>query len=217
MNYIALFVVTALFSSIFSTQAEARKVRLFAVPGFGSSETIDLVYDLPDSPPFLREGKAYDIGYLNSSKGNAYVLYQGDRYGKLSDAEIATLEAALGFDPTAKHRAERAARSAAFEEAFPWSSVTYVLILVAGVFMLLRKGVRILRRAAPPSVNGSIDEDNSVGAVYPPSEARKAQMMSRQQTDDAMSDNRRRTAAPPTVSGSSRSGPPVKAFGRRSA
>jgi hypothetical protein len=217
MNYIALFVVTALFFSMFSTQAEARKVRLFAVPGFGSSETIDLVYDLPDSPPFLREGKTYDIGYLNSSKGNAYVLYQGDRYAKLSDAEIATLKAALGFDPTAKHRAERAARGAAFEEAFPWSSVTCALILGAGVFMLLRKGLRILRRAAPPSVNGSIDEDNSVGVAYPPPEARKVQMMSRQETDDAMSDNRRRTAAPPTVSVSSRSGAPVKAFGRRSA
>jgi hypothetical protein len=87
--------------------AQARRIRIFPIPGFGGGESIDLVYDLPNEAPFLREGETFDVGYLNSRKGNAYVLYHGDRYIKLGDQEFAMLTGVLGFNPTAKHRAQR--------------------------------------------------------------------------------------------------------------
>lgn len=104
-----LFLAGILLFTIFASPAEARRFRMIPIPGFGGGgDTIDLVYDLPNEPPFVRDGQGIDVGYLHSSKGNAYVLYQGDRYTKLGDAEIAMLTGVLGFDPTAKHRADYA-------------------------------------------------------------------------------------------------------------
>lgn len=88
--------------------AEARR-RGFFIPGFGSrGETIDRVHDLPNVEAFRKDGEYLDVGYLNGQAGNAYVLYQGDRYRKLDDQDIAALTGVLGFDPTAKHRAQYA-------------------------------------------------------------------------------------------------------------
>ena len=88
--------------------ADARRFRIFSITSFGERETIDLVYDLPNNEPFFKDGDYFDIGYLNSKRGNAYVFYHGDRYRKLDDHDIAIFTAALGFDPTAKHRAQYA-------------------------------------------------------------------------------------------------------------
>ena len=88
--------------------AEAKRFRIFSIPSFGGGETIDPVYDLPDEKPFVKDGKSFDVGYLNGRQGNAYVLYSGDRYRKLDPQDIALLTTMLGFDPTAKHRAQYA-------------------------------------------------------------------------------------------------------------
>lgn len=109
MKHAAFLIVGFLFFTIAASPAEAKRFRFFAIPGFGGSgESIDLVYDLPDKPPFARDGESIDVGYLNSPRGNAYVVYHGDRYRKLSDEDLAILTAILGFDPTAAHRAKHA-------------------------------------------------------------------------------------------------------------
>lgn len=81
---------------------------IIPLPHFGSSEWIDPVYDLPNAAPFVRDGDFIDVGYLNSPSGDAYVLYHGDRYSKLDDRRLAALTDLLGFDPTAKYRAQYA-------------------------------------------------------------------------------------------------------------
>ncbi|QCM10617.1 hypothetical protein CFBP6625_09810 [Agrobacterium tumefaciens] len=213
MNYITLFTVVVLFSAISVTQAQARKARLFAIPGFSSGETIDLVYDLPNTATFLRDGKAYDLGYLNSSKGNAYVLYHGDRYSKLSDADIARLKATLGFDPTAKHRIERTALDA---ESGRWNSVIIVLMWAGGIFVLFRVGLLLIRSVIRSLTSPAGAEKDSEDAVDTPLEIRKKQMMNRHWSDND-ADHGARTVAPAAVSISPRAGNAVKAFGRRSA
>ena len=112
MNYIALFSAAILFFAICASEAEARKFRLFSISGLDGGETIDPVYNLPNTATFLREGKTFDLGYLNSGDGGGYVLYHGDRYARLSEADIARLKVTLGFDPTTKHRTEQAGRTA---------------------------------------------------------------------------------------------------------
>jgi hypothetical protein len=105
MKYVSLFVVGLAFATLSASSAEARRFRI-PIPFFFGGESIDLVYDLPNEQPFMRDGEFLDIGYLNSRKGNAYVLYHGDRYNKLSDGDIALFTGILGFDPTAEHRAK---------------------------------------------------------------------------------------------------------------
>ena len=106
---ISASLLAALLCLVLSTQsAEARRFFFIPIPRFGSTETIDQVYDLPDRAPFIRNGENWDVGYLNGRAGNAYVLYHGDRYTKLDDERIALLTEMLGFDPTAKHRAQYA-------------------------------------------------------------------------------------------------------------
>ena len=106
---ISASLLAALLCLVLSTQsAEARRFFFIPIPRFGSTETIDQVYDLPDRAPFIRDGENWDVGYLNGRTGNAYVLYHGDRYTKLDDERIAFLTEELGFDPTAKHRAQYA-------------------------------------------------------------------------------------------------------------
>jgi len=103
------FLLAALLCVALSAQpAQARRIFFFPIPHFGGSETIDPVYDLPDRAPFIHEGYAWDVGYLNGRSGNSYVLYHGDRYVTLDDERIALLTDELGFDPTAKHRAQYA-------------------------------------------------------------------------------------------------------------
>lgn len=209
MNYIALFSAVMLFSLAFIGQAEARKARFFAIPGFGGGETIDLVYDLPDNPAFLREGKAFDLGYLNSSNGNAYVLYHGDRYSKLSDTDIARLKAMLGFDPTTKHRMEQASRGTG-AGVTGWGLVIFIAVGVLGLSVLIHKGLNVMRwmmRAlTTPAAIGS-DE-----AVSTPLEVRKKKLVNRQWSD---TDHAARSPTPSAMQASSRSDAPVRAFGRR--
>lgn len=90
--------------------AQSAEARRFAIPllHFGDSESIDPVYDLPNAAPFVRDGDFIDVGYLNSRYGDGYVLYHGNRYSKLDDRGLAALTDLLGFDPTAKHRAQYA-------------------------------------------------------------------------------------------------------------
>lgn len=214
MKHIALFSVAVLFSAIFLSEAEARKSRFFVVPGFGGGETIDLVYDLPNNEPFLRDGEAFDIGYLNSGDRSGYVLYRGERYSRLSDADIARLKATLGFDPTTKDRMERAAR----DSDAPWNLVIIIAVAIVGIFVLLHKGMQVVRWIArlvtTVAVAGSKrqEEDDAPD----PLEVRKKQLVNRQWSD-SQADHAARIPAASPVHASSRADAPVRAFGRRGA
>lgn len=96
-----------------STPAEARRRFRIGSFGGGSSESITLVHDLPDRQPFVKEGNFFDVGWLNSDARAGYVIYHGDRFTQIDEAEIGALTSILGFDPTAKHKAEHAEEFAA--------------------------------------------------------------------------------------------------------
>lgn len=213
MKHIVLFSVGFLFSAIFVSEAEARKSRFFAVPGFGGDETIDLVYDLPDNEPFLRDGEAFDIGYLNSGDRSGYVLYRGERYSRLSDADIARLKATLGFDPTTKDRMERAARGG----ETPWNLVIIIAVAIVGIFVLVHKSMQLVRwisrLATISAVAGSTREEEE---TPDPLEVRKKQLVNRQWSD-SQTDHAARIPAVSPAHASTRGTTAVRTFGRRSA
>ncbi|MCZ7851320.1 hypothetical protein [Agrobacterium salinitolerans] len=208
-----LFSVGFLFSAIFVSETEARKSRFFAVPGFGGGETIDLVYDLPDNEPFLRDGEAFDIGYLNSGDRSGYVLYRGERYSRLSDADIARLKATLGFDPTTKDRMERAARGG----ETPWNLVIIIAVAIVGIFVLVHKSMQLVRwisrLATISAVAGSTREEEE---TPDPLEVRKKQLVNRQWSD-SQTDHAARIPAVSPAHASTRGTTAVRTFGRRSA
>ncbi|MGV2050236.1 hypothetical protein ACQZ48_09130 [Agrobacterium sp. 22-209-1] len=213
MKHIVLFSVGFLFSAIFVSEAEARKSRFFAVPGFGGGETIDLVYDLPDNEPFLRDGEVFDIGYLNSGDRSGYVLYRGERYSRLSDADIARLKATLGFDPTTKDRMERAARGG----ETPWNLVIIIAVAIVGIFVLVHKSMQLVRwisrLATISAVAGSTREEEE---TPDPLEVRKKQLVNRQWSD-SQTDHAARIPAASSGHASARGTAAVRTFGRRSA
>ncbi|MBA4777315.1 MAG: hypothetical protein H2044_16820 [Rhizobiales bacterium] len=213
MKHIVLFSVGFLFSAIFVSEAEARKSRFFAVPRFGGGETIDLVYDLPDNEPFLRDGEAFDIGYLNSGDRSGYVLYRGERYSRLSDADIARLKATLGFDPTTKDRMERAARGG----ETPWNLVIIIAVAIVGIFVLVHKSMQLVRwisrLATISTVAGSTREEEE---TPDPLEVRKKQLVNRQWSD-SQTDHAARIPAVSPAHASTRGTTAVRTFGRRSA
>ncbi len=214
MKHIALFSVGFLFSAIFVSEAEARKSRFFAIPGFGGGETIDLVYDLPDNTPFLRDGEAFDIGYLNSGDRSGYVLYRGERYSRLSDADIARLKATLGFDPTTKDRMERTARGS----DAPWNLVIIIAVAIAGIFVLVHKGMQLVRwisrLATTSAVAGNKRQEEE--DTPDPLEVRKKQLINRQWSD-SQTDHAARIPAASPAHASARGTTAVRTFGRRSA
>ncbi len=109
--WLTIFVTVCLMAS----PAEARR-RFGIIPifgGGGGGESIELVHDLPDTAPFVDDGKNYDVGFLTGSERRGYVLYSGDAFKKLGPAEILMLKDMLGFDPTAKHKADHAEENAA--------------------------------------------------------------------------------------------------------
>ena len=214
MKHIALFSVAFLFSAIFVSEAEARKSRFFAIPGFGGGETVDLVYDLPDNEPFLRDGEAFDIGYLNSGDRSGYVLYRGERYSRLSDADIARLKATLGFDPTTKDRMERAARAS----DAPWNLVIIIAVAIVGIFVLVHKGMQLVRwisrLATISAAAGSKRQEEE--DTPDPLEVRKKQLVTRQWSD-SQTDRAARIPAASPAHASARGTAAVRTFGRRSA
>lgn len=214
MKHVALFSVAVLFSALFVSEAEARRSRFFVIPGFGGGETIDLVYDLPDNEPFLRDGEAFDVGYLNSGDRSGYVLYRGERYSKLSDADIARLKATLGFDPTTKDRMERAARGS----DAPWNLVIIIAVGIVGIFVFVHKGMQVVRwisrLATTSAVAGSKQQQEE--DAPDPLEVRKKQLINRQWTD-SQTDHAARIPAASPAHASARGATPVRAFGRRGA
>ncbi|MCZ7472066.1 hypothetical protein M0412_02125 [Agrobacterium sp. O3.4] len=214
MKHIALFSAAFLFSAIFVSEAEARKSRFFAIPGFGGGETIDLVYDLPDSEPFLRDGEAFDVGYLNSGDRSGYVLYRDERYSRLSDADIARLNATLGFDPTTKDRMERAAR----DSDAPWNLVIIIAVAIIGIFVLVHKGMQLVRwisrLATTSAVTGSKQQQEE--DAPDPLEVRTKQLVNRQWSG-SQTDHATRIPAASSVHASAPGAAPVRAFGRRGA
>ncbi|MCZ7488367.1 hypothetical protein [Rhizobium rhizogenes] len=213
MKHIALFSAAFLFSAIFVSEAEARKSRLFAIPGFGGGETIDLVYDLPDSEPFLRDGEAFDVGYLNSGDRSGYVLYRGERYSRLSDADIARLKATLGFDPTTKDRMERAAR----DSDAPWNLVIIIAVAIIGIFVLVHKGMQLVRWISRLATTSAVAGNKRQEEDAPdPLEVRTKQLVNRQWRD-SQTDHATRSPAASSVHASAPGAAPVRAFGRRGA
>ncbi|MCZ7447717.1 hypothetical protein O8B93_09010 [Agrobacterium rhizogenes] len=212
MNYTVLFSAAALFSAIFPNGAEARKDGLFAIPGSGGGETIDLVYDLPNIPAFLREGNTLDLGYLNSGNGSGYVLFYGDRYTRLSDADIARLKSRLGFDPTTRYRMERAARE---KQNGRWNLAIFFVALVVGFFLVVHKGRDVIRwfwRLLAMLVgadNGLVSEPSD------PLKLRKKRLV-RPQYSQPRTDSVAASPGLPPVEVSPPTGGTARAFGRRS-
>lgn len=214
MKHITLFSIAVLFSAIFVSETEARRSRFFVTPGFGGGETIDLVYDLPDKEPFLRDGEALDLGYLNSGDRSGYVLYRGERYSTLSDADIARLKATLGFDPTTKDRMERAARGS----DAPWNLVIIIAVAIVGLFVFVHKGMQIVRwisRLATTSAVAKSKQQEEQEALDP-LEARTKQLVKRQWSD-SQTDRAARILAASPMHASSRPGAAVRTFGRKGA
>jgi hypothetical protein len=112
-QYRALLLSGALSVMALAQPAEARRFRIFGIPHFGGGESIEQVYDLPDEEPFVKDGDNLDLGYLHGKSKSGFVLYAGDRYRLIGDPEIAMLKGILGFDPTAKYRADHAEENAA--------------------------------------------------------------------------------------------------------
>ncbi len=107
-------ILGALLSVMVGAQpAEARRFRIFGIPHFGGGESIEKVYDLPDEQPFVKDGDTLDLGFLHGNSKSGFVLYAGDRYRLLDQPHIDMLTTLLGFDPTAKYRADHAKENAA--------------------------------------------------------------------------------------------------------
>ncbi len=138
MNQIALIYVAMIFLFVSAVDADAKRFRFFAAPGFSRGETIDRIYDLPNQTTFVVEGKFFDLGYLNSSSGDAYVLYNGDQYVELDEVGLKGISSMLGFDPTVEDRKKRAAAS---EAAEPIGRLIGGFVLLVGLFVLPCAGV----------------------------------------------------------------------------
>ncbi|MCZ4428473.1 hypothetical protein O3S81_02040 [Agrobacterium sp. SOY23] len=212
MNYIALFSAAILFFAICASEAEARKFRLFSISGLDGGETIDPVYNLPNTATFLREGKTFDLGYLNSGDGGGYVLYHGDRYARLSEADIARLKVTLGFDPTTKHRTEQAGRD---KQNSGWSLAILVAVLALGSFVFIHKGLQILRWLGRTLTTPAAVKAGSGDVVSDPLAVRKKQLVKRERSE-TQSDHAARSPAPAAVQVSPRTAGPARSFGRRS-
>ncbi len=218
MMHLALFSVAFLFFAIFASESEAGRFRFSVLPAFGGGETIDLVYDLPDTEPFLRNGEAYDLGYLNSEKNSGYVLYRGEWYSKLTDADIARLKAKLGFDPTTKDRMERAARGSNAS----WTLAIVLAVVVGGIFVLVHKTMQIVRWLGRLSTTSFVKASKAQDEEEPlaPLEARRARLAKRNQGDapaEPVSRGLKDRGPAPEEPLPARTGTPARAFGRRNA
>jgi hypothetical protein len=99
--------------TVLAQPAEARRFRIFGIPHFGGGESIEKVYDLPDKEPFVKDGDNLDLGYLHGQTKSGFVLFVGDRYRLLDQSQISMMSTLIGFDPTAKYRADHAEENAA--------------------------------------------------------------------------------------------------------
>jgi hypothetical protein len=240
MKSASLFLAGFLFFTMFASTADAKRFRFF--PGFsGGGETIDLVYDLPNQPPFVRDGKAFNVGYLNSRKGNAYVLYHGNGYIKLGEREIAALRAVLGFDPTARHRAQHAGTTpipdkapAADDEALdlhPGAStqdilkdrtpiwiVMIPLILIASILLVfILRGSRGLSKLAGPLTRLVSGKEDATQTAYAALDARMTERLNKMQPDIAQPAYHGHGTWHFSSAPSPAANAPVRSFGRRNA
>lgn len=214
MKHIALFSVAILFSAISVSEAEAHRSGIFGSSWFGGSETIDLVYDLPETELFLRNGEAYDLGYLNSDNNSGYVLYRGERYSKLTEADIVRLKAMLGFDPTTKDRMERAARSSDSS----WTLAIVIAVVIIGIFVLIHKTIQIVRWMSHVSTTSGGTASKLQEEPPAPLDVRRARLVKRNWSDgvaDPVSRARADHAAVEAEPLANRTGATARAFGRR--
>ncbi len=214
MKHIALFSAAILFSAISVNEAKARGSGFFGGSWFGGGETIDLVYDLPETELFLRNGEAYDLGYLNSDNSSGYVLYRGERYSKLTEADIARLKAMLGFDPTTKDRMERAARS----RDSSWTLAIVIAVAIIGIFVLVHKTIQIVRWMSQLSTTSGVTANKLQEEPPAPLDVRRARLAKRNRSD-GVADQAARARADHAVAEAeplpTRTGTTAQAFGRR--
>jgi len=121
---LCLITMATLFVTVCEPAEARRRFRFGAFPSFGGGgsssivEKIDKVYDLPDNGTYFHDGKYYDIGNFYQVRDGiamqggkpVLVLYNGDRYLRLDDTQLAIITADLGFDPTSGFRAAYAAK-----------------------------------------------------------------------------------------------------------
>lgn len=240
MKSASLFLAGFLFFTMFASPADAKRFRFF--PGFfGGGETIDLVYNLPNQPPFLRDGKAFDVGYLNSSNGNAYVLYHGNRYIRLGERELAALTAFLGFDPTAQHRAQHADATPAPDKAQAaggnalepsggesaqailsdrtpaWIVMIPLIVIAAMLFVFVLRGSRGLSKFAGSLTRLAAGKEATTQTTYAALDARMTERLNRLQPDSTPPAFPGRGTGSFSPAPSSAAHAPVRSFGRRNA
>lgn len=99
-----------------------------------ATQKIDLVRDLPDTAEFEREGVHFDLGYIypihtvngasvaSAGGDRGFVLYNGDRYARLSASDVADLQFVLGEDPTQGYTPPTSSSSSRAAAADPWGA-----------------------------------------------------------------------------------------------
>lgn len=120
---LGLFTLTALsVASIEPAEAKRRGGIRFGAIGFGGSgsssvsyeEKIDKVQDLPNSETYFHDGKYYDLGSFYTVRGGkarypekpSFVLYNGDSFVRLSEAEVKMMSEDVGLDLTSNYLAQ---------------------------------------------------------------------------------------------------------------
>lgn len=99
-----------------------------------ATQKIDMVRDLPDTSEFERDGVHFDLGYIypihtvngasvaSAGGDRGFVLYNGDRYARLTASDVAELQFVLGEDPTQGYTPPKPSSSRASAAADPWGA-----------------------------------------------------------------------------------------------
>jgi len=99
-------------------------------------QKIDMVRDLPDGPPFERDGQSLDLGYIypihtvngasvasaGTSSDSGFVLYHDDMYLRVDAAVMSDLRYVLGEDPTQGYTPPAPVSASRAAAADPWGA-----------------------------------------------------------------------------------------------
>jgi hypothetical protein len=138
MRKVSVLVLAVVAMGVMSMQAEARRLRIpVVIPGFGSSEQIVRVVDLPDIAALKRDDGTYvDLGYLHKRSGGEWVGYVGssETYIKLTEEKLNALLAVGGL----KKLPPVPQRTASSGGVGSWFGIGIVALAVLGFCMRLK-------------------------------------------------------------------------------
>jgi hypothetical protein len=142
MKKVTVLAVTSLFAAtlmVAEAQAKRRGFSIpFVIPGFGSSESIELVKDLPNIDALRRpDGTYIDLGYLHKRSGGKWVGYVGskDTYVDFSPESLKVLMSLSGMSalpPVPKKKSILSSSSGG------GGSLTWILALLGAGFVVYR-------------------------------------------------------------------------------